>query len=63
MKEYKVIDVARRYGVSVPSIYTWMRDGKLLHGEESRGLRCRKIITDAHLIEMENRLGVRPMNR
>ena len=63
MRTYKVIEVAKRYGVSCPSIYQWMRDGKLLFGEEKRGMVTRKIITDAHLIEMENRLGVRPVNR
>lgn len=61
MQNYKVIEVAQRYGVSCPSIYQWMRDGKLLFGEEKRGMVTRKIITDAHLIEMENRLGVRPV--
>jgi transposase len=60
MKNYKVLDVAKRYKVTVFTVYAWMRDGKLPHSTTMRGMRSCKIITHENLIEMENTTGIRP---
>lgn len=62
MKEkYKIIEIAKRYGVATITVYKWLETGKLNGIVTFAGLARRYIIKHHDLLEFESKYGIQPV--